>query len=179
MVLTIMVHSAKVMPKDKEDSFIKEGLFIKGKLGTMSLKEKVFLSMIYKNIVIWEVGSTIYQMEKVSNIGEMDLTIKETFLMVKNTGKESVNFLTVLLMKVLSSMINSMVKAAYPLIKANIPDSFNKENFKVRDYFNGKMDRFMRVITKMIKSMDLANILILKEKCLKGIGKMEREMATV
>lgn len=93
--------------------------------------------------------------------------------MDKNTEKVNVNFQMEPLIKDLLNMINLMVKGDFPLSKVNTPDFFNKENFRAKAFFNGKMDHHMKVTIKMIKSMDLENISILMEKCLRVIGKME------
>lgn len=77
------------------------------------------------------------------------------------------------LIKDLSNMINLMDKDEFLLNKVNTLDFFNKGSFKVKVFFNGKMDHHMKVTMKMIKNMDLENILILMEKCLRVIGNME------
>lgn len=93
--------------------------------------------------------------------------------MDKNMEKVNVNFQMEQLIKDLSNMINLMDKDEFLLNKVNTLDFFNKGSFKVKVFFNGKMDHHMKVTMKMIKNMDLENILILMEKCLRVIGNME------
>ncbi len=45
-----------------------------------------------------------------------------------------------------------------------------------KDYSDGRMAHLTKAITRMIRNRDLENILILKEKCLRDIGKMVLEM---
>ena len=87
--------------------------------------------------------------------------------------KVNVNFQMGQLIKDLSNMINLMDKDEFLLNKVNTLDFFNKGSFKVKVFFNGKMDHHMKVTMKMIKNMDLENISILMEKCLRVIGNME------
>ena len=114
----------------------------------------------------------ICQMVKVNNIGVMELTIKEIFSMVKNMEKVNVNSQMVQLIKVHLEMINLMVKDDSLQNKVNTLGSFKKENFKAKDYFNGKMGLHMKVTIKMIEKMVSENISILRERCLKVIGEM-------
>lgn len=121
----------------------------------------------------------ICQMVKVSSIGEMELSIKEIFSMVKNMEKVNVNSLMVQLIKVLLEMINLMVKDDSLRDKVNILASFNKENFKEKGYSNGRMGLRTKATTKMIVNMVSENILTLRERCLKVIGEMVLEMEMV
>lgn len=75
---SIMELLVTVMRKARGDLFFKEVLFIKDKLDIMLHKEKEFQSMIYKNTGIWEVGSMICPMVKVSKFGETVHRIKAT-----------------------------------------------------------------------------------------------------
>ena len=99
--------------------------------------------------------------------------------MVKNMEKVNVNSLMVQLIKVLLEMTNLMVKDDSLRDKENTLASFNKENFKEKDYFNGRMGLRMKVTTKMIENMVLENTSTLKERCLKVIGEMVLEMEMV
>lgn len=121
----------------------------------------------------------ICQMVKVNSIGEMELSIKEIFSMVKNMEKVNVNSLMVQLIKVLLEMINLMVKDDSLRDKVNILASFNKENFKEKGYSNGRMGLRTKATTKMIVNMVSENILTLRERCLKVIGEMVLEMEMV
>lgn len=161
------------MPKAKVDSFIKAGPFMKGKSGTTSQKEKAYWLMIFKNIAIWEVGSTICPMAKGKRFGATEQITKENSSMAKSTEKGNTNLQTDAFMKAHSSMINSMGRDISQFLKGNTKVSFSKERFMVKVFLDGKMAHLTRVITKMTKSMASVNISIEKEKVFKGTGKTE------
>jgi len=95
--------------------------------------------MICKNTDIWEVGLTICQMVKENKFGVKAQLIKVIFLMVKNTGKDNINFLTEISTKDLLNMINLTVKVILVYLKENIQVLFKKEDFKEKVLFDGKM----------------------------------------
>jgi len=64
--------------------------------------------MTYKSTSIWEVGSMICPMEKVSKYGETVQTIRGSSSTDKNTEKENINLQTAVSTKVLSSTISLM-----------------------------------------------------------------------
>jgi hypothetical protein len=78
-------------------------------------------------------------MEKDNKYGVKVQLIKVIFLMVKNTVKVSINFLTEISTKDLLNMINLMVKVISVFLKENIQALFKKENFKEKELFDGKM----------------------------------------
>jgi len=78
-------------------------------------------------------------MEKDNKYGVKVQLIKVIFLMVKNTVKVSINFLTEISTKDLLNMINLMVKVISVFLKENIQALFKKENFKEKELLDGKM----------------------------------------
>jgi hypothetical protein len=112
---------------------------------------------MYKNTNTWAIGLMICQMEKVNKFGAMVLTIKETFLTVKNMEKVNINFLMDALTKALSSETNLMVKVIYPFLKENTKDNFKRADFMEKDCLNGKMVLRMKVIIKRIRKTVLVN----------------------
>jgi hypothetical protein len=121
----------------------------------------------------------IYRMGKDNKYGKMEQDIKDNFLMDKNMGKVSIILINNHFIKEVSNMINLMDKDFYLFLKESIKAYFYKEIFMEMAYFVGKMVHIMKETIKMIKNMDMENMLINKEKSIKAIGRMDLDMEMV
>lgn len=87
--------------------------------------------------------------------------------------KDSIISINNLFIKEVSNMINSMGKAFYLFLKESIKAYFYKEISMEMVYSVGKMAHIMKETIKMIKNMDMENLLINKGKHIKVTGKMD------